>query len=369
MCLQGARTYRELINKLKTSCTRVVNSMGGKEEFTRKIQSRLSLVLTDYEVVGLAQAYGWTDDWMGVTARKAKAKAPASHSITDAMAKAAMVGPPPGPPPVPAQQSGEVAGSAATVATLQPPPKPKGPPPVFVAEAPAPKTPMPKACMPKTSALPPVPLLNPAAPTPQWSMAGLLATAASKSSSVVAPPPPASPEPEPEHDAGNDDDHRSDTTLVLGCSEDGQGSRDTPVGPNRDGDETGRAVEYPWCVICQEPMKVPSQNAVIPCGHVFHAQCVQHWKEVANISAANACPLRCHQRAGRGWSDVFASMAPSSTTMHNGSGSASSTMAEAPSTNRGQDGDDDVVVQEDSDGWAMEDEDESNAEEASEQFL
>ena len=44
-------------------------------------------------------------------------------------------------------------------------------------------------------------------------------------------------------------------------------------------------------------------------------------------------------------------------------------MAEAPSTNRGQDGDDDVVVQEDSDGWAMEDEDESNAEEASEQFL
>ena len=65
---------------------------------------------------------------------------------------------------------------------------------------------------------------------------------------------------------------------------------------------------------------------------------------------------------------VFASMAPSSTTMHNGSGSASSTMAEAPSTNRGQDGDD-VVVQEDSDGWAMEDEDESNAEEASEQFL
>ena len=114
--------------------------MGGKEEFTRKIQSRLSLVLTDYEVVGLAQEYGWTDDWMAVTARKAKAKAPASHSITDAMAKAAMVGPP-GPPPVPAQQSGEVAGSAATVATLQPPPKPKGPPPVFVAEAPAPKTP------------------------------------------------------------------------------------------------------------------------------------------------------------------------------------------------------------------------------------
>ena len=66
-------------------------AMGGSEEFTRRIQNRLSLVLSDQEVISLAQEYGWQDEWMAVTARKAKAKAPPSHNITESMAKAAGV--------------------------------------------------------------------------------------------------------------------------------------------------------------------------------------------------------------------------------------------------------------------------------------
>ena len=43
------------------------------------------------DMISLAQEYGWQDEWMAVTARKAKAKAPPSHNITESMAKAAGV--------------------------------------------------------------------------------------------------------------------------------------------------------------------------------------------------------------------------------------------------------------------------------------
>ena len=226
-----------------------------------------------------------------------------------------------------------------SVVAKTPPPKKAGPPVVIVAAEPPPATPVPKTSMAKASGPLPVPAVPPNhGQGPANNLAALLATAASKSGSVRT----SMPEPEPEVDGSGDDG--SDTTLIIGG-----GMVAVASETNDCENDGGEQMEYPWCVICHEPMTVPSQNAVVPCGHVFHGSCLQHWKDVACISASNACPLRCHQRVGRGWASVSETVGSASL-----AASSSSLVAEPPSTHRGQEPDHGVVLQEDRDEeWAM----------------
>lgn len=59
-------------------------------------------------------------------------------------------------------------------------------------------------------------------------------------------------------------------------------------------------VEYPSCVICCSTISVGEQCLVLPCGHMFHSQCVKPW-----LSRSNTCPT-CRYRLPSGrveWSE------------------------------------------------------------------
>ena len=45
----------------------------------------------------------------------------------------------------------------------------------------------------------------------------------------------------------------------------------------------------PTCACCLEDFQPLNQVAVLPCGHIFHEECIAHWS-IASSKSANSCP-------------------------------------------------------------------------------
>ena len=221
----GVRTYLELAKACGRAYARVTYAMGGKEEFTRSVQSRLPLVLSDEAVVAVAAEYGWPDSFMQKPSKKARG-APPSRDVGNMLAgqgsqqqqpqqqqqnmlPAQPMMPPPAvavakvPPPAPASGQSATLPAApvhSPVPIQAPPPQPvrssaAEPAPKAVAvvkhAAPAPRVHMP---VPKVFATPKANVRAEPPPTPSTSgprrnLGDLLATAASESKSMAVRPP------------------------------------------------------------------------------------------------------------------------------------------------------------------------------------
>ena len=48
-------------------------------------------------------------------------------------------------------------------------------------------------------------------------------------------------------------------------------------------------VAKPTCACCLDDFHPSSQVAVLPCGHIFHEDCIAHWS-LASAHSANPCP-------------------------------------------------------------------------------
>mmetsp|Transcript_5092 Transcript_5092/g.8359 ORF Transcript_5092/g.8359 Transcript_5092/m.8359 type:complete len:122 (-) Transcript_5092:76-441(-) len=46
------------------------------------------------------------------------------------------------------------------------------------------------------------------------------------------------------------------------------------------------------CPVCLEALNEGDSVGQLPCGHVFHADCIQRWLWTRNLSGS-ACPMRC----------------------------------------------------------------------------
>ena len=51
--------------------------------------------------------------------------------------------------------------------------------------------------------------------------------------------------------------------------------------------------ETPQCVICRADMLLEESRLALPCGHVFHEDCIQRYAECKNCPIEHACVFRC----------------------------------------------------------------------------
>ena len=51
--------------------------------------------------------------------------------------------------------------------------------------------------------------------------------------------------------------------------------------------------ETPQCVICRADMLLEESRLALPCGHVFHEDCIQRYVECTNCPIEHACVFRC----------------------------------------------------------------------------
>jgi len=50
--------------------------------------------------------------------------------------------------------------------------------------------------------------------------------------------------------------------------------------------DDGKSLENPLCTVCQENMPMGIKAMVVPCGHIFHPDCILPW-----LKDHNTCPV------------------------------------------------------------------------------
>ena len=51
--------------------------------------------------------------------------------------------------------------------------------------------------------------------------------------------------------------------------------------------------ETPQCVICHADLLLEESRLALPCGHVFHEDCIQRYAECKHCPIEHACVFRC----------------------------------------------------------------------------
>ena len=51
--------------------------------------------------------------------------------------------------------------------------------------------------------------------------------------------------------------------------------------------------EAPQCIICRADMLLEESRLALPCGHVFHEDCIQRYAECKHCPIEHACVFRC----------------------------------------------------------------------------
>jgi hypothetical protein len=53
----------------------------------------------------------------------------------------------------------------------------------------------------------------------------------------------------------------------------------------------------PICSMCLDPLSDRIAEALTPCGHTFHADCIDAWTRSSGMGRERCCPFRCYRSA------------------------------------------------------------------------
>ena len=185
-------------------------------------------------------------------------------------------------------------------APMQPPMAARGslpakatmPAPPAKAAMPVLPTPWSKAAMPRPTPAPTAPPNQLAAMMAQ--MTQMMAQMQQMQQMPFATPPTVrDAEQPPQHEGGDGSGAR--TVAESGA---GAVAESGPSGAGGSGEVTppvsdqGSAVGE--CLICKSPLfSSGPDNEALPCGHVYHAQCIQRWRDTKSLAWENCCALKC----------------------------------------------------------------------------
>eukprot|EP00438_Fugacium_kawagutii_P029126 Skav233723 [mRNA] locus=scaffold2120:417119:418144:+ [translate_table: standard] len=224
---------------------------------------KAEVILTDAFISALAEAQGWSDEWMTVQEPKARGRGPKAvaadmqraadqnHRIPDMMKAASQAVSAPGQPAV-------VPPAAVLNSGAVRPPPPRTSVPAFAATG--------SVAAPKAGPAMPVPKM---APRPRATSGGV--DEAREPESV-----------EPDAAVGENERAHMEPEVAAGETGAHDDSEDNPL-----------------CAICQEPLQQEGAEVqMLACGHVWHKSCLERsWAVSEDEREPGWCPYRCDVRA------------------------------------------------------------------------